>query len=69
MVRIPAESLSPEALRGIIEAFVLREGTDYGHRDFSLDEKCAAVERALARGEAEVWFDPETRTADVRLVG
>lgn len=67
MVKVPVQSLSPEALRGVIEAFVLREGTDYGHRDFSLEEKCAAVERQLAEGEAEVWFDPETRTTDIRM--
>ncbi len=54
MVMIPTESLSPEALRGIVEAFVLREGTDYGHRDFSLDEKCEAVERAAGRGRSVV---------------
>lgn len=66
MVKIPAESLSPDALRGVIEAYVLREGTDYGHHEFSLDEKCRAVERQLTAGEAEVWFDPETRTTDIR---
>lgn len=67
MVKVPVKSLSPEALRGVVEAFVLREGTDYGHTDFSLEEKCAAVERQLAAGEAEVWFDPETRTTDIRM--
>lgn len=69
MIKVPPESLSPEALRGIIEAYVLREGTDYGHRDFSLDEKCRAVEHQLARGEAEIWFDPETRSIDMRHSG
>lgn len=66
MVRIPANALSPEALRGVVEAFVLREGTDYGHRDHSLDDKCRAVERALTRGEAAIWFDPKTGTTDIR---
>jgi uncharacterized protein YheU (UPF0270 family) len=27
---IPHRMLSPDALRGVIEAFVTREGTDYG---------------------------------------
>lgn len=69
MVNIPAQSLTSKALRGVVEAFVLREGTDYGPRRFSLEEKCRAVERQLARGEAEIWFDPETRTTDIRPVG
>ena len=68
MVKVPSQSLSAEALRGVVEAFVLREGTDYGHRDFSLEEKCAAVERQIAAGEVEIWFDPETGTTDIRTV-
>lgn len=64
-VRIPRERLTPEALRGLVEAFVLREGTDYGHRDYSLDEKCAAVLRQLDAGEVDIWFDPATGSAEL----
>ena len=69
MVIIPAESLSPEALRGVIEAFVLREGTDYGHHDHSLEAKCRAVERQLREGRARISFDPATGTTDIQPVG
>ena len=30
---IPHHLLSPDALRGVIEAFVTREGTDYGAQE------------------------------------
>lgn len=66
MIKVPVQSLSADALRGLVEAFVLREGTEYGHREFSLSEKYLAVERGLARGDAEIWFDPETGTTDIR---
>jgi len=33
---IPHQMLSPEALQGVIKAFVTREGTDYGTQDVSL---------------------------------
>lgn len=69
MVKVPAQSLSGEALRGVVESFVLREGTDYGHRDISLEEKCVAVERQIAAGLAEIWFDAETGTTDIRSSG
>ncbi len=65
-VRVPAGELSVEALQGLVEAFVLREGTDYGHRDYSLDEKCAAVLRQVEAGLVEIWFDPRTGSADLR---
>jgi hypothetical protein len=61
-VDIPPESLPPETLRAIIEEFVTREGTDYGHALYSLDEKVARVEAQLARGDARIQFDPDTET-------
>jgi uncharacterized protein YheU (UPF0270 family) len=67
VIKIPQEDLSREALQGLIEAFVLREGTDYGHRDFTLQEKCEAVGRQLRQGVAEIWFDPETGSTTIRL--
>lgn len=59
-ILIPPEELSAEALRGVIEAFVLREGTDYGAREFSLQEKIAHVRAQLDSGKAQIWFDPDT---------
>ena len=56
-MEIPHRKLSKEALRGIVESFVLREGTDYGERDFPLDAKIDAVMRQLDRGEAVIVFD------------
>jgi uncharacterized protein YheU (UPF0270 family) len=64
-VEIPHGELSPEALRGVIESFVLREGTEYGERDVSLDTKVAQVLKQLERGEAQIVFDPNTETVDV----
>lgn len=61
-LEIPAEALSAGALRGLIEAFVLREGTEYGERDYSLDEKVAQVEMQLARGEVRILFDPDSES-------
>ena len=61
-VVVPHERLSPEALRGVLVEFVTREGTDYGHEEFSLEEKLAAVHRQLERGEAQLVFDAKTET-------
>jgi uncharacterized protein len=57
--------LSPAALRGVVESFVLREGTDYGEREFSLEQKLAQVYRQLERSEAQIVFDPNTETIDI----
>jgi uncharacterized protein YheU (UPF0270 family) len=62
---IPHRELSPEALRGVMEAFVLREGTDYGEREVSLDQKVAHVLRQLERGEARIIFDATLQSVDI----
>ena len=60
---IPFESLSAEARQGLIEAFVLREGTDYGPVEYSFEEKCRMVRLQLASGKALIEFDSDSETA------
>ena len=66
-MKIPISNLSPEVLLSIIEGFVLREGTDYGPGEHDLESKRQAVLRQLQAGDAEIDFDPETETLDIRL--
>lgn len=68
MLVIPADELSEQALLGVIDAFVLREGTDYGHRDISIDEKRARVRKLLASGLAEIRFYPENDFIDIQML-
>ena len=67
-VAVPYTELSSQALRGVIESFVLREGTEYGERDHSLDEKVAAVIAQLERGEARIMYEPESSTIELIVV-
>jgi uncharacterized protein YheU (UPF0270 family) len=62
---VPLESLSEDALRGLIESFVLREGTDYGAVERSHEQKVADVRRQLERGEARIEFDPQTESVNL----
>ncbi|MEM7407641.1 MAG: YheU family protein [Pseudomonadota bacterium] len=64
-VEIPMAELSRDALRGVIEAFVLREGTDYGPAEYDLDSKVEAVMAQLARREARIMFDPATESVGI----
>ena len=64
-VVIPHGELSAAALRGVVESFVLREGTEYGAQDVSLAQKVAEVMRQLERGEAQVIFDPVSESVDI----
>lgn len=64
-VAVCHSDLSPAALRGVVEAFVLREGTDYGERDVPFEAKVTQVIRQLERGEARIMFDPVTESVSI----
>jgi len=64
-IAIPWDSLSETALRGIVEEFVTREGTEYGVRPVSLDEKRRAVLRQLEAGEVLITFNDEDQTCSL----
>jgi hypothetical protein len=64
-VIVPHTELTSDQLRSVIESFVLREGTDYGEREWTLLDKVARVIVQLERGEAQILFDPETETVDI----
>ncbi|MFS7185168.1 YheU family protein [Serratia proteamaculans] len=55
---IPWKELEAETLNGLIESFVLREGTDYGEYERSLEQKVEDVRRQLKSGEVLlVWSE------------
>jgi uncharacterized protein len=66
-IEVPHTLLSPDALRGLVESFVLREGTDYGAREFTHEQKVAQVIAQLESGDARIVFDPETESVTLLL--
>ena len=65
-VEVPASALRPEALHGVVEEFITREGTDYGPREHTFEEKRASVLRLIAAGEVVIYFHPESQTTTLR---
>lgn len=63
-IKIPADSLSPEALRHLIEELVTRDGTEMTDSD----QKIARVQQGLIRGDFEIWFDPESKSCSLHRV-
>ena len=62
---IPYEKLSTEALEGLIEEFVTRDGTDTGYEKKSLVNDVAMVKRQLKRGDAVIVYDKSTKTSNI----
>ena len=64
-IDLSPDELSAEALHGLVEEFVTRDGTDYGAAEAGLAEKVAQVIAQLRSGEARLVFDSETETANI----
>jgi uncharacterized protein YheU (UPF0270 family) len=60
-VIIPHRKLSPDALAGVIEEYVTRDGTE--HTDAAT--KAATVLRFLDDGELVLVFDPEDESCNI----
>lgn len=64
-IPIPHDQLSREALRGLIEEFVTRNGTDNGDTRTTLAQNVKMVMAQLDRGEAVILYDHITQTANI----
>ena len=64
-MEIPHNQLSEETLLAVIEEFISREGTDYGQRMYTFDEKVEMVKSQLISGEIKLFFDTETSSCNL----
>jgi uncharacterized protein len=60
VIEIPSERLSRDILGAVIEEYILREGTDYGVQETSLESKIKQVHRQIVQGDVLITFDPVT---------
>lgn len=67
-MKIQWQDLSEDALDGVIEDFVTREGTEYGPQEVSLAAKVQMVKKQLQKGIVSINFDPETESCTIQLV-
>lgn len=65
VVVVPASRLSREALDGLLEEYVTRDGTDYGPREHTLEEKKHALSVQLERSEVVIVFDVQSETCGI----
>ncbi|MCW8126321.1 YheU family protein [Microbulbifer halophilus] len=66
-MRIPARELDPDTLQNLLEEYATRDGTDYGEREVSLEDKVASLRRQLQTGEVVIWFEPGEESVNLVL--
>lgn len=64
-IEVPCTELAPDTLRRLAEEYVSRDGTDYGARERTLDEKVEALLAALRRGDARIFYETVSGTINI----
>jgi uncharacterized protein len=64
-MKIPINHIEPETLTAIIESFILKEGTDYGSTEASLEEKIEQVKLQLINGTAILVYSELYETVNI----
>ena len=62
MIEIPLNELSADALQGVLEEYVSRDGTDYGELELSLQQKTQRLLHQWQRKEVVLVFDNDTES-------
>lgn len=65
---VPWQQIDPDTLDNLIREFVLREGTDYGDVEVSLQDKVDQIRVQLESGKAVVVFSELHETVDIQLI-
>ncbi|GFD85698.1 UPF0270 protein YheU [Alteromonas sp. KUL150] len=63
---VPINALEADTLYSLAESFVLREGTDYGEEEVSLDVKVQQVLDRLKSGEAVLVYSELHESVDIK---
>ncbi len=64
---IPINRLSMDALHGVNEEFITRDGTDYGEIESDMETNFNVVKSKLEKGLAVLVFDDESETTNILL--
>jgi uncharacterized protein YheU (UPF0270 family) len=62
---IPFDSIDNETLQSLVESFVLREGTDYGEVEISMQEKVEQIIEQLRLGDIVIEYSEEHESVTI----
>ena len=63
---IPWQDLPEETLRNIVESVILREGTDYGVQELTLDQKTQNLLAKIRQGSAVIIWSELHESIDIK---
>lgn len=64
-VMVPPQRLPQASLAGLLEEYASRDGTDYGEKEFTLEQKVEQLRGQLQRGELKILYDVDSEQWDL----
>jgi len=65
MIEVPYQDISPDALQGLLEDFVTRQGYDTAETELSLEDLANQVRQQLVLGQLSIVYDAVTESVTV----
>ncbi len=62
---IPWQQLESATLDALLESYVLREGTDYGEQELSLNDKLAQIKQQITNGTVLIVYSELHETVNL----
>jgi uncharacterized protein YheU (UPF0270 family) len=64
-VMVPLQRLQADVLQSLLEDFCSRDGTDYGERELTQEEKVGRLQRQLDDGDLQILYDLDSEQWDL----
>ena len=64
-VLVPFQRLEIDVLQALLEDYATRDGTDYGDREFTTQEKVDRLQRQLGAGDLQILYDADSEEWDL----
>jgi uncharacterized protein YheU (UPF0270 family) len=64
-VEVPPQRLQADVLQALLEEYASRDGTDYGERELSLEQKVDSLRTQMQRRELLIVFDAGSEQWDL----
>lgn len=64
-IEVPWQQLSEETFNALMESFIVREGTDYGEFEMTMEQKQQQLMSQIKAGQAVIVFDEDSQTCNL----
>jgi uncharacterized protein YheU (UPF0270 family) len=64
-IRVPPQRLEVEVLQALLEEYASRDGTDYGEKELTLEDKVKRLQHQLDDSELYILYDLDSEQWDL----